>query len=100
MGDASLAIPHSGDVEGAMAFEDPESLAYALSKPEKNKAVPQTWENYRKERVEQVVDFTDLSAKVRRASKLEFACASDQRMVDLGLIENKRAAGLLVAVLI
>jgi 2-polyprenyl-6-methoxyphenol hydroxylase-like FAD-dependent oxidoreductase len=69
IGDAAHAIPPSGGQGGAMSFEDAESLAFALSKSKTDTTALQTWEAHRKERVKQVIDFTNLSAKLRRASQ-------------------------------
>ena len=68
IGDAAHAIPPSGGQGGALSFEDAESLAYVLSKSEKDASAIQIWETHRKERVKEVVDFTNLSVKVRQAS--------------------------------
>ena len=51
-----------------MAFEDAEALAYALSILPKDTSALNSWEAHRKERVKQVIDFTNMTAKVRQAS--------------------------------
>jgi 2-polyprenyl-6-methoxyphenol hydroxylase-like FAD-dependent oxidoreductase len=92
IGDAAHAIPPSGGVGGAMAFEDAESLACALSKSEKDKSALQTWENLRKERVKQVVDFTNMVAKLRQASQYSLVQAIKESFI-WGLLKVRGPEG-------
>lgn len=54
-----------------MALEDAETLAYVLSK-RKNDGISidllQAWEDHRKQRVNSVIDFSNLSMRLRKAS--------------------------------
>jgi 2-polyprenyl-6-methoxyphenol hydroxylase-like FAD-dependent oxidoreductase len=68
IGDSAHAITPSGGQGGAMSFEDGETLAYAISNYGEDASSLQKWEAHRKARVQQVVDFNNLSAKVREAS--------------------------------
>jgi 2-polyprenyl-6-methoxyphenol hydroxylase-like FAD-dependent oxidoreductase len=52
-----------------MSLEDAETLAYAISKYGEDASSLHKWEAHRQARVQQVVDFNNLSAKVREASK-------------------------------
>lgn len=52
-----------------MSFEDAESLAYAISKCGKDTGILQKWETHRKQRVNEVVAFNNLSARLRQASQ-------------------------------
>ena len=69
IGDAAHAIPLSGGQGGAMSFEDAESLAYALSTSKKEVHELSSWETHRKERVKHVINFNDLSVKLRQATE-------------------------------
>jgi len=69
IGDSAHAITPSGGQGGAMSLEDGETLAYAISKHGTDPSSLEKWEAHRKARVQQVVDFNNLSAKVREASK-------------------------------
>ncbi|KAE9367910.1 FAD/NAD(P)-binding domain-containing protein [Stipitochalara longipes BDJ] len=69
IGDAAHAITPSGGQGGAIAFEDAETLAYAISKRGEDACLLEKWEMHRKARVQEVIDFNKLSAKVREASK-------------------------------
>jgi 2-polyprenyl-6-methoxyphenol hydroxylase-like FAD-dependent oxidoreductase len=69
IGDAAHAITPSGGQGGATAFEDAETLAYAISKCAEDAKSLEKWETHRKTRVQEAIDFNNLSAKVRKASK-------------------------------
>jgi 2-polyprenyl-6-methoxyphenol hydroxylase-like FAD-dependent oxidoreductase len=69
IGDAAHAIPPSGGQGGAMSFEDAESLAYALSTLKREVCALSSWETHRKERVKRVIDFNNMSAKLRQATE-------------------------------
>ena len=67
IGDAAHAIPPSGGQGAVMAFEDAETLAYALSKPvEGRPEMLQKWQTHRLERVDRITEFTARSGNSRK----------------------------------
>jgi 2-polyprenyl-6-methoxyphenol hydroxylase-like FAD-dependent oxidoreductase len=52
-----------------MSFEDVETLAYAISKYEQDASSLRKWESHLQVRVQQVIDFNNLCAKLREASQ-------------------------------
>jgi 2-polyprenyl-6-methoxyphenol hydroxylase-like FAD-dependent oxidoreductase len=52
-----------------MAFEDGETLAYAISSFREDPTSLKKWEAHRQARVQQVIDFNNLTAKMREASQ-------------------------------
>jgi 2-polyprenyl-6-methoxyphenol hydroxylase-like FAD-dependent oxidoreductase len=69
IGDAAHAITPFGGQGGAMAFEDGETLAYAISSFREDPTSLKKWEAHRQARVQQVIDFNNLTAKMREASQ-------------------------------
>jgi 2-polyprenyl-6-methoxyphenol hydroxylase-like FAD-dependent oxidoreductase len=69
IGDAAHAIAPFGGQGGAMAFEDGETLAYAISRFGEDPTSLKKWEAHRQARVQQVIDFNNLTAKMREASQ-------------------------------
>jgi 2-polyprenyl-6-methoxyphenol hydroxylase-like FAD-dependent oxidoreductase len=68
IGDVAQAMPPPGGQGAAMAFIYAEKVAYAISKPGNNASSPQKLESHRQVRVQQVINFNNLSAKLREAS--------------------------------
>jgi len=71
IGDAAHAIAPAGAQGGAMAFEDAETLAHAMTKFEEDPSSLQKWEAHRRARVQQIIDFNNMTAKVREATKYD-----------------------------
>ncbi len=69
IGDAAHAIAPFGGQGGAMAFEDGETLAYAMSRLGEDPTSLKKWEAHRQARVQQVINFNNLTAKMREASQ-------------------------------
>ena len=97
IGDAAHAISPSGGQGAAIAFEDGESLAYALDESQKHASALDNWERHRKERIKQVIEFTNTMANARQASQY-WLVPVNLRMVCLGTAENERRRGLSLAI--
>jgi 2-polyprenyl-6-methoxyphenol hydroxylase-like FAD-dependent oxidoreductase len=68
IGDAAHAIPPSAGQGGSTAIEDAETLAIAISKIADDPNALQKWEDHRKQRVKQVIGFTNQAVKLRETS--------------------------------
>ncbi|PMD45776.1 FAD/NAD(P)-binding domain-containing protein [Hyaloscypha variabilis F] len=71
LGDAAHAMSPQGGQGAAMAFEDAETLAFTIARPNFNSNRPKylrAWEQHRKQRVAEVKAYTDRNGKLRTPS--------------------------------